>query len=123
MRGSETERIAYPDPLADQVTVELPRVPPEQPDAVRGGFWREISGSLAAGMVVLAIAVLGAQVYAWIRGTPGPGLLLVTGHLGAAALAIACQRLVDRRARLGALGPALILLGGSLAALWFFWWS
>jgi len=105
---------------ADQesVTVELRR-----PGARKLKFPREISGALAAGMVLLAVLVLGAQVYALFRGTPGPGVLAVIGHIGAGALCFACQRMLDRRTGRATILPGVLMVVVAAATLWFFWWS
>lgn len=99
---------------------EGPR-PGDRPEPA--GWWRGLSGTLAAGMVVLAIGVLGAQILTLGTGAPGPGALAVSAHLVAAALALAAQWLVDHRrgrvAGLSALGVVAVA-GGTL---WLFWWQ
>lgn len=106
-------------PGGDAVTVELPQPPQRR----RLKFPREVTGALAAGMVLLAVAVLGAQVYALVRGTPGPGFFMVAGHIGAGALCLACQRMLDRRAGRATIAPGVLLVVVALATLWLFWWS
>jgi hypothetical protein len=103
----------------EAVTVELP-----QPSNRRKlKFPREMSGALAAGMVLLAVLVLGAQVYALVRGTPGPGPIAVVGHLGAGAFCLACQRMLDRRTGRATILPGALMVVVAVATLWFFWWS
>lgn len=102
----------------EAVTVELP-TPPRR----KLKFPRELSGALAAGMVLLAVVVIGAQVYAAVRGTPGPGFLMVAGHIGAGALCLACQRMLDRRTGRATIVPGVLLVVVALATLWLFWWS
>lgn len=84
---------------------------------------RELSGTLAAGLVALAIAVCAAQWLAGTSGRPGPGIAAVTGH-GAAALAsvvlqLAADRLQGRLAML-ACGAVLVIVA---AVLWFGWYA
>lgn len=105
----------------ESVTVELPR--PQQQPVRRLKFPREITGALAAGMVLLAVVVLAAQLYAILRGTPGPGFFTVAGHLGAGALCLACQRMIDRRTGRATVVPGVLLVVVALATLWLFWWS
>jgi hypothetical protein len=110
---------------SESETVELPTVvePPAPTPRRRSGFWPELSGALAIGLCVLAVAVLGFQVVAWFRATPGPGVLSVIGHLLAAGLAVSAQWFADRRrgwpGALAVLG-VLVIAGG---ALWMFWWA
>lgn len=85
--------------------------------------WRGLTGSLAAGLVMLALVVLGSGVIALITGAPGPGLVAVIMHPSVAVAALAAQHLVDhRRGRLAgaAAGTILVITG---AALWFLWWA
>ena len=111
-------------------TTELPTVAtepeplrPEPPARERSGFWREASGALALGLVALAVAVLGFQVFAWVRGTPGPGVDTVLAHWGAAALAVLAQRYADRstgrRQALAVLTVAVV----AGATLWLYRWA
>lgn len=87
------------------------------------GFLRGVSGVLAVGMVLLALANVVVQFYATAHDLPGPGALAVTAHLVAAALVIAGQVIADRyadwRAPVCSLGVLLV----SAATLWTFWWA
>ena len=65
---------------------------------------RGLSGTLAGGLVALAIAVCAAQWLAGTAGRPGPGMAAVVGH-AAAALAS---------------GSVLVIAAG---VLWFGWWA
>lgn len=81
------------------------------------------TGALAAGLGVLAVVVLGAQIYGWARGNPGPGIGVVGGHLAAAVVAITAQLVVDRQRGAGAAtcqGAIVVLTIAVLALLW--WW-
>jgi hypothetical protein len=111
--------------MSEPETVELPAdVDPTAPTPrQRSGFWRELSGALAIGLCVLAVVVLGFQVVAWFRATPGPGTLSVIGHLLAAGLAVSAQWFADRRrgwAGVVAVVGVFAIAGG---ALWTFWWA
>jgi hypothetical protein len=103
---------------AEMATVELGK-----PGEPKSGFWREFSGAVASGVVMLAAVVLVLQVISWFRGMPGLGTWVMIGHLVAAGLAVVTQRVVDRRdgrpARLAGLGLGLVVL----ALLLLFWWS
>jgi anti-sigma-K factor RskA len=89
----------------------------------RSGFWRELSGALAAGVVVLAVVVLALQVVSLTRDVPGMGVWVLVGHVAGAVAAVVLQRQVDRRD-----GRASLLAGLGLgvvvaAVLVLFWWA
>ncbi|NIJ13944.1 hypothetical protein FHU38_004288 [Saccharomonospora amisosensis] len=86
-------------------------------------WWRVLTGSLAAGLALLALAVLAAEVFGWASGAAGPGALAVTGQVAGAVLALVAQGVADRaRGRTAALaGLAVVALAA--AVLWLFWWS
>jgi hypothetical protein len=104
-----------------------PTRPDEQAGDQRGRLsgtrWRGLTGALAAGLIVLALVVLGSAVLALITGTPGPGLFMVIGHPIAAALALVAQRFVDTRRGRAAGVAAVAVLAITGATLWFFWWA
>jgi hypothetical protein len=113
---------------AELTTMPLPSPasPPAsrpRPSRARSGFWRELSGALTVGMAVLAAVVLVFQLLAWLRGMPGPGLLMVLGHVLAAVLVVLAQQFADRRtgwvSALAVTGTALV----AGATLWLFWWA
>jgi hypothetical protein len=109
---------------SDVSTVELAVSEPDPaPRVHRGGVWRELSGALAVGMSVLAVIVVVFQVLAWMRDVPGPGVLAVFGHLGAAALAVVVQRFADRRDGWTAALSVLGVVAVTGVALWLFWWA
>jgi hypothetical protein len=84
---------------------------------------RVVSGALTAGLVVLAVALVIVWVVAASHGHPGPGVPALVGHLAAAGLAVALQRVADRRTdRPGVLaGVGVVLLAAVLIGL--FWWA
>lgn len=83
---------------------------------------RTLSGAVTAGLVILALAVAGAQYLGSVRGFPGPGVVSVAVHAVGAVLAIVSQRIADHRGRflsvLGSLGVFVI----TAAVLWTQWW-
>ncbi len=85
--------------------------------------WRGLTGSLAAGLVALAVLVLGAGLLCAFLDVPGPGAAPMIAHPAAAVLALLAQRVADRKDGVlaGAAGLAvLMILAG---ALWTFWWA
>jgi hypothetical protein len=104
-------------------TAELIMDPTPPAPRKRSRFWPELSGALAVGLVVLAVVVLGFQVLAWMQGMPGPGLLTVTGHFGAAALALLIQRFADRMPGWPRTASVFGVLGIAGLTLWIFWWA
>ena len=63
------------------------------------------------------------QVLAWVRDMPGPGALMVVGHLAVAVLAVVAQRFVDRRRGWASVAAVLTVFAVAAAGLWFFWWA
>ena len=87
------------------------------------GWTRTLSGVFAAGLVVLAVALIAVWGVASAAGEPGPGPAMLLAHAVVAVAAVMLHRLAGRRGdgagHLAALGPpALLLLLGVL-----FWWS
>jgi hypothetical protein len=119
------ERVA-PDGLEPE---RLEREPAEEakPDSEiesqkeRGRWWRGFTGSLAAGLVVLAVGVYGVAVVCLFTGAPGPGAALLAGHPVAAGLALVAQRVADRRSGLQAAGAGLAVVLFTISALTLFW--
>jgi hypothetical protein len=79
--------------------------PPVDQGAVR--LLRGLSGLLAGGLVVLALALVGTFFLAQQRAVAGPGVLMIGGHLAAAAGAVLLQWRADRTRGLPATGAAL----------------
>lgn len=80
-----------------------------------------MSGVLAGGLVALALGMALAAVLATRAGVPGPGFVVLTGHLLAAVVAVAAQRMADRTNALRGAFAALVVVGVAavaLAALW-----
>nr|WP_162146231.1 hypothetical protein [Amycolatopsis vancoresmycina] len=92
-----------------------------KPAKDRGRWWRGFTGSLAAGLTVLAVGVLVVGLVCLFTGAPGPGAASLVGHPLAAVLALAAQRVADRRVGLPAAGGgvAVVLFAAATAAV--FW--
>ncbi|MBB1157495.1 MULTISPECIES: hypothetical protein [Amycolatopsis] len=89
----------------------------------RGRWWRGFTGSVAAGLAVLAIGVLVVGVLCLVNGAPGPGPLKLAGHPVAAVIALVLQRVADRRAGKAAVGAGvgvLVVAGVAFSLLWWF---
>ncbi|MFI9453069.1 hypothetical protein [Amycolatopsis sp. NPDC052450] len=114
MSSPDTEELATTPPPAER----------NAPGATDGGrFWRGLTGSLAAGMTVLAVCVVAIAAICLFTGAPGPGLLMLIGHPVAAVLALLAQRVVDGRAGRVAGFAGLGVVVSVTAALSLFWWS
>ncbi|GDY30028.1 hypothetical protein GTS_16610 [Gandjariella thermophila] len=92
----------------------------------RGGAFRRAlrgcTGAIAGGLLVLVLALVGAQLYAAQHATPGPGAAMIGGNAAAAVLAVACQWFADRSRGSRAAAAQLAVLAIAAAALWFSWW-
>ncbi|MET9002313.1 hypothetical protein [Amycolatopsis sp. NPDC004169] len=137
----ETEQVgvaspgAEATPEAEAPTVEQERVEPERieapdvsPDTAvdaparpGGRWWRGLTGSLAAGLAVLAVGVLVVGVVCLFTDAPGPGPTLLIGHPIAAVLALSAQRVADRRDGPQAVGAGLAVVLFTVSALTMFW--
>ena len=85
--------------------------------------WRGVSGAVAVGLVLLALALLGVQVYAGTRDLHGPGVDMVLGHVVVAVLAVVAQVVADRAKRWVAAGASLGVLVVGAIVLWLYWWA
>jgi|GEM_PF-3341766 len=86
-----------------------------------GAALRFVTGTITAGLIVLAAVVAVAAVVSGDR--PGPGVGAVAGHAAAAGAALTLQVLADRRRGLGAVLAALLVPLFAAATLWFWWWN
>ncbi|ROS40073.1 hypothetical protein EDD35_2400 [Amycolatopsis thermoflava] len=86
-------------------------------------WWRAFTGSLAAGLVALAVLVLGAGLLCAFLDVPGPGATPMIAHPVAAVLALLVQRLADRKNGPVAGVAGLVVLAIVATALWTFWWA
>jgi hypothetical protein len=71
---------------------------------------RGLSGLLAGGLVVLALALAVAWVIAQQRAVAGPSAVGVAGHALAAAMSVLAQRTADRRSGPAAVAAALAVV-------------
>nr|WP_167108760.1 hypothetical protein [Amycolatopsis granulosa] len=103
-------------------TEELAR-PPAGGRRWMSRWWRGFTGSLAAGLVALAVVVLGAGLLCTFLDVPGPGAVPMIAHPVAAVLALLAQRAADRRDGpvAGVAGVAVVVIVA--VALWTFWWA
>ncbi|NKQ57498.1 hypothetical protein HFP15_32005 [Amycolatopsis sp. K13G38] len=103
---------------AETDKLELPAEPS------RGGrLWRGFTGSLAAGLTLLAVVVLGAALVCAFRQVPGPGLASLIGHPIAAVLALGAQRVADTKRGKVAAAAGVVVCVAVVVALWLFWWD
>jgi hypothetical protein len=84
----------------------------------RGRWWRGLTGSLAAGLVVLALIVLGAGLFS----SGGPGTAALIAHPAAAIVALGGQWVADRRQGRAAGAGGLVVLAAAAFVLCFYWW-
>ncbi|MEV4149517.1 hypothetical protein AB0J40_38070 [Amycolatopsis sp. NPDC049691] len=117
------EAQTVPHERVDPERIELaePAEQPAEPEKPRGRWWRGFTGSLAAGLTVLALGVLvvgGIDLY---TGAPGPGPALLIGHPIAAVLALVAQRVADRRNGVTAAGAGVAVVLFAVSALTLFW--
>jgi predicted lipid-binding transport protein (Tim44 family) len=131
----EAERVSEPETVPQRVseaeTAPQERAEPERiseaPEATAapakdgGRWWRGFTGSLAAGLVVLAVGVLVVAGVCLVSGAPGPGPVLLVGHPVVAALAWTAQRVVDRRNGAPAAGAGIAVVLFAVSALTLFW--
>jgi hypothetical protein len=106
------------DHAADHAAEVAPPKPPR-----RRALWRGLTGSLAYGLVLLAVGFGVAAIVVRAQAMPGPGAFALTAHAVAALVALIAQRIADRSAglRAGVAGMVVVVLAG--AVLWLFWWS
>jgi hypothetical protein len=114
--SSETEELGT-------VPVPTPGEDPAGEDRkpVRGRRWRGLTGSFAAGLVVLTVVVFGSGVYALTTGAPGPGPLMLIGHPIGAILALAAQWVADRKTGVVAVVAGAVVLLLTVAVVWTLW--
>lgn len=100
-------------------TVDVPARPER---STFGRRWRGFTGSLAAGLAVLSLVVLGAGLASTLVGAPGPGAAPLIGHPLAAILALVAQRVADRRDGKTAGAAGIVIVADVVFVLVFFWW-
>ncbi len=86
--------------------------------------WAGLSGVLAAGVVVLTVLVVVAELVASGRGAPGPGTAAVLAHGAAAVVVVTAQVWADRRGGRAASGVGVaVVFTVSAVLLWNQWWA
>lgn len=99
-------------------TVELDRLEPPEPDSGGGGMARGLAGSLAAGLVLLTLGLLAAEL---LTPSSGPGVAVLIGHAVAAVLAIVAAVVADRTRGFATAAAVTAVLLVVAATLWVFW--
>lgn len=84
---------------------------------------RGLSGVVAAGVVLLALVVLGTAVLAGQRGFPGPGGESIAWHLVLAVAVVVAQVVADRRHGVAAFAASLAVFAAAGWLLWSQWWG
>ncbi|WP_308188507.1 hypothetical protein [Nocardia spumae] len=84
---------------------------------------RALSGTVAAGLVVLALVVVGAAIAASQRGFPGPGATSVGWHIALAVLALGAQIFSDRRRGIPAFFGSVVVFVAAGYLLVTQWWN
>jgi hypothetical protein len=89
----------------------------------RERVWRGLTGSLAAGLAGLAVLVLAVGVVSALFGAPGPGPASLIAHPLAAIVALALQRVADRRSgRVAGVAGFAVFVDFVLLLVYFWWW-
>ncbi|MFI5590556.1 hypothetical protein ACIA5G_36305 [Amycolatopsis sp. NPDC051758] len=114
------ERVEPKPASADEASPE-PAAEAASPAKERGRWWRGFTGSLAAGLAVLAVGVLAVAGIDLYTGAPGPGAAMLIGHPVAAVLALLAQRVADRRNGIAAAGAGIAVVLFVVSALTLFW--
>lgn len=87
-----------------------------------GTFARGLAGCLTAGFVVLTLVLVGVDFWSAGNGQQGPGTARLITHLVVSVLALALQRVADRRHdRVGGLATFGVIVS-VVASIWFWWW-
>lgn len=98
-------------------TVELDRLEPPEPHS-GGGVARGLAGSLAAGLVLLTLGLLAAEL---LTPSSGPGVAVLVGHAVAAVLAIVAAVVADRSRGFVTAAAVTAVLLVVAATLWVYW--
>lgn len=82
-----------------------------------------LSGSVAAGTIVLTLVVVVAAYIGGKRDFPGPGETSIAMHIGASVIALVTQLWADRRSGAVAAFGACVVLAVAGGLLWTQWWG
>ncbi|WP_326955839.1 hypothetical protein [Amycolatopsis sp. NBC_01286] len=119
--AAPTETGEQADATSPEAVEQVEPAKPAKPAKPRGRWWRGFTGSLAAGLTVLAVGVLVVAGVCLYTDAPGPGPVLLIGHPIAAVLALLAQRVADRRNGLPAAGAGIAVVLFVVSALTLFW--
>lgn len=84
---------------------------------------RGLSGTVAAGMVVLTLVVVGSAVLGAVRDYPGPGARMLAWHIGLSIAAVAAQVFTDKRRGFAAFSGSLVVFVAAGYLLVTQWWN
>ncbi|MGK2242349.1 MAG: hypothetical protein ACI9JD_004930 [Rhodococcus sp. (in: high G+C Gram-positive bacteria)] len=84
---------------------------------------RALSGTVAAGIVVLTLVIIGSAYLGGNRGFPGPGTTSITAHIAAPVVALAAQIWCDRRRGIAAVAGSVVVLVVAGLLLVTQWWG
>lgn len=104
----------------EAVTDELYLPGPDRPGP-GGRFARGLAGSLAAGLVVLALVLGVGELLASANAVQGPGTGVLIGHAVAALLAVGAAVVADRTRGAVAAAAVATVLVTTAVVLWVFW--
>lgn len=96
---------------------------PREADAV--GFWprlvRTVAGTLAAGIVALALVVGAFDVLSDVFAIHGPGTGFTIGHVVGAAVAVVLAVVADRTRGVAGTAAALATIVVAGGVVWVYW--
>ncbi|MDV6266438.1 hypothetical protein [Rhodococcus globerulus] len=84
---------------------------------------RALSGTVAAGIVVLTVVVIASAYLGGNRGFPGPGTTSITAHIVASVVALVAQIFCDRRRGVAAIAASVVVLVTAGVLLVTQWWG
>ncbi|MES9517753.1 hypothetical protein ACIQYW_04480 [Rhodococcus erythropolis] len=84
---------------------------------------RALSGTVAAGIVVLTLVIIGSAYLGGNRGFPGPGTTSIAAHIAASVVALAAQIWCDRRRGIAAVAGSVVVLVVAGLLLVTQWWG
>lgn len=87
------------------------------------GWLRALSGLLAGGLVVLAVALGVAWIVAMAGGSSGPGPSTLFWHGGSAVVAVLAQRHADRHRDTGGTVAAVAVVAVTVAVVAVQWFA
>lgn len=82
-----------------------------------------LSGSVAAGLIVLTVVVAVAEYLGEGHGFPGPGRTSLVSHIVASVVALIAQLWADRRAGIASAFGAFVVFAIAAGIFWTQWWG